>query len=145
MTRVRLVLIAAIVLAMTACPNPPLDTGFPQNTIAFTLDEVDYQYSASTGLSTHGWGRGEGWGGPPPSYYILTASASEADAIAGHNTIELYFQDYDGSWSLTAWYYDAAGYDMSFDLGTADFTLLQGIVRNLDEEGEQMQGGFLGP
>jgi hypothetical protein len=136
------VFIAAVVLAMTACPNPPLDTGFPQNTIVFTLDGVEYTYSASFDLSTHAWGRGIVYGSLPPSEYFLTASASAADAEAGTNTIEIFIGS-EGDFYLEAYVYDADGTEFDFNLGTASRTLLEHIVANLDEEGEQMQGAFI--
>jgi hypothetical protein len=66
--RVRLVPLGLVVIAALAtigCPNP----GIPENTISFTLDGVDYAYSASSGLSTHAWGRGIVFGSEPPAEY----------------------------------------------------------------------------
>jgi hypothetical protein len=139
MARLRLLFVVAVAFAMTACPNATL----PENTISFTLDGVEYSYSASFDLSTHAWGRGTVYGSLPPSAYLLTASATAADAEAETNTIEISFS-VDGVYYLSAYVFDAVGAQMNFYLGAADEVLLADIVRNLDVEGEQMQGAFVG-
>ncbi|MCX7030796.1 MAG: hypothetical protein NTU62_11850 [Spirochaetes bacterium] len=106
---------------------------------------MEYAYSVSEGQATHAWGRGTGTGGPPPSEYYITASGSAVDADDGTNTIEIYFSNTDGDFSLYAFVYDAVKAEFEFYLGTTDYILLANIIRNLDAEGEQMQGAFLGP
>jgi hypothetical protein len=142
MARLRLLLLAAIVLVMVGCPL--LEEGLPANTISFTLDGAEYSYSASSGLSTHAWGRGVEWNSAPPDEYFITASLTEADALVGINTIELQISS-EGDYWLSVTVYDDEGTQFYFDLGSADHLLLAGIIRNLDEVGEQMQGAFLGP
>jgi hypothetical protein len=137
MARLRFFIVLAFVLAMVGCPNATL----PENTISFTLDGVDYSYTASANQSTHAWGAGYG---DPPTQYSLTASKSEADAIDPINTIRLTFLLTGGYWDLSADVFDAVGDVHTFDLGTADDILLHAIVKNLDTVGGQMQGAFLG-
>jgi hypothetical protein len=142
MVRLRLLLVVMFALAMVGCL--PVDQGLPENTISFTLDGVDCAWSASTGPATHAWGRGIVSGGPPPVEYAIRASASEADAEAGVNTIYIWiYLELDGFWYINAYLFDADGLQSPYYLGAADGTLLADLVENLDAVGEQMQGAFL--
>jgi len=140
MTRLRFILVASFILVLTGCPS--FEGGLPENTISFTFDGVDYQYSASSGSSTHAWGKGSGWEGSPPSAYIITASATEADSLAGKRTIEFSIGS-EGDYWIDVYVYDADGTEHYFYLGNASRTLLEHLIANLDIEGEQMWGYFL--
>jgi hypothetical protein len=140
MARLRFLVAAACVLMMAGCFF--IDQGLPENTISFTFDGQEHDYSMSSGLSTHAWGRGAVGGSPPPYEYTITGSASEADALNDTNTIEITFSA-DGDYYLWATVWDAWGDSHYFYLGQASRTLLEHIVANLDAEGEQMQGAFI--
>lgn len=136
MTRLRLLAVVAFVLVMVGCPN----LGVPENTISFTLDGVDYSYSASTGDVTHAWGQGNETG----NQYYITASKSMGDADAGTNTIVIDISS-EGDYWIDAFVYDGSSNEMWFDLGSADRILLENTFRNLDDVGEQLQAVFWGP
>jgi hypothetical protein len=113
---IALAALVAITLAMTGCPN-----GTPENTIAFTLDDVNYVYAASTGPSTEGWGRGESWGSGDPF-------GSDAD------------------YSIDVIIYDEEGVPLSFyTIELLTRPELETAIVNIDAVGEQMQGIFTGP
>jgi hypothetical protein len=145
MTRLRLLAIALLVLAISSCQFVN-----QENTISFALDGVQYTFTASAPSDGRPWAIdypcavGMSSGTNPPDEYMITGSATAADASANLNTIVIDIWR-SGDWTAYASIYNSDGYSGNPFLSQIPEGMLDSFITNLDEIGEQFSGVMPGP
>jgi hypothetical protein len=143
MARLRLVLIAVLVLAMGSCQMFKQQENF----ISFTWDGVQYLFTASADKADHPYAVGYYEGSNPPDDYVITGSATAEDAATTPNPTNTIVIDIgnDGDWYATATIYDSDGSDTYLFLSQIPDGMIDTFITNRDAVGEQFSGAMPGP
>jgi hypothetical protein len=143
MARLRFFIMAALVLAMTGCQLLKQQENF----ISFTLDGLQYLYTASDDDSGHPYAIGYESSGEVVQYRIL-GSATAAEAVAGDSTLVITLTHVRTSWGLTMTMYDGDGNPYSFTLPplpSVHEDEIDSFIMNRNAVGEQVAGSIPGP
>ena len=140
MTRIRLFLAAAFVLAMVGCPLLEQQENF----IAFTLDGMQYLYTASDDSSGHPVAVGLTDSGVV-EYYSIQGSATAAEAEIGESTLRITLYHVENYWDVQVTLYDGEGNAYSFYPPNVHEDEIDSFIANRDAIGDQFAGSMPGP
>lgn len=141
MTRLRLLLAAAFVLVMAGCPF----FNQQENFISFTLDGMQYFFTASNHESGNPYAVGYEESGSVVEYKMLASATPEA-AAAGTDTIIIHFYPEGEYWWFgEAELNDSFGQTTWISLGGIPSGMMDTFITNRDEVGEQFAGSMPGP
>jgi|WetSurMetagenome_2_1015567.scaffolds.fasta_scaffold320779_2 hypothetical protein len=140
MARIRLFLVAAFVLAMVGCPLLEQQ----ENIVSFTLDGMQYIYTASDDSSGHPVAIGFTRSGVV-GYYSIQGSATAAEAEAGESTLRITLNHVENYWDVQVNLYDGEGNAYYFYLPNVHEDEIDSFIANRDAEGEQFAGSMPGP
>ena len=140
MTRIRLFLAAVSVLAMVGCPLLERQENF----IAFTLDGMQYVYTASDDSSGHPVAVGLTESGVV-GYYSIRGSATAAEAEAGESTLRITLNHVENYWDVLVTLYDGEGNAYYFYPPNVHEDEIDSFIANRDAVGEQFAGSMPGP
>lgn len=141
MTRIRLFLVAAFVLAMVGCPLLEQQENF----ISFTVDGIQYLFTASADRSDHPYAIGFAPTGEDPYEYEIWGSATSDDAIDGYNTFRIILDRSEDIYWVYATLYDQYGNGTQFDIPSVSYGMIDSFIANRDAVGEQFAGSMPGP
>jgi hypothetical protein len=143
MTRLRLLVVAILVLAVSSCQLIK-----NENFISFTLDGVQYFFTASAVEADHPYAIGYYLNsGDPAERYVIRGSATAAGASAMPNpkdTLEIGI-GYEADWYMWASFYDSDGFRTDFNLPSVPYGMIDAFITNRNEVGEQFSGSLPGP
>ena len=140
MTRIRLFLVAAFVLAAVGCPLLEQQENF----ISFSWDGVQYFFTASADRADHPYAVGYANEGQEPYSYEIWGSATAADALDGTDTIRIELSA-DGDWYAAATIWDSYGNSTWLYLSQIPYGMLDTFIANRDAVGGQFTGTMPGP
>jgi len=146
MARLRILVIAALVLALGSCQVLEQQENF----ISFTWDGVQYLFTASAATEGRPWAADHPyavsyyWGANPPYAYMITGSAGSEDPQAETNTIQINIQRSDGAWNVDAYIWDSYGNSTWFDLGQIPDGMIDTAISGRDSIGGQFSGSMPG-
>jgi hypothetical protein len=144
MAKLRVFLIAALVLALGSCQFAE-----QENFITFTWDGVQYLFTASAATESHPWAVdhpyavGYYWGSNPPYGYLITGSATGQDAQDGTDTIQIELSVSEGYWNVNVVIFDSSNDSTWFYTRIPD-GMMNNSITNLDAVGEQLSGTMPG-
>jgi hypothetical protein len=139
MTRLRLLIIAALVLAISSCQLIK-----QENMISFTLDGLQYLYAASADHSDHPYAVGYETSGEVVRYEIK-GSATAAEAAVDESTIVITLAHTRTIWAVQVVLYDGSGIGTLFNVPDVDEDAIDSFLANRDAVGDQLAGAMPGP
>jgi hypothetical protein len=140
MARMRFVLVAVIVLALGSCQLLEQQ----ENIVSFTLDGMQYIYTASDDSSGHPVAIGFTRSGVV-RYYSIRGSATAAEAEAGESTLRITLNHVENYWDVLITLYDGEGNAYYFSPPNVHEDEIDSFIANRDVEGEQFAGSMPGP
>ncbi len=144
MTRLRLLVVAVLVLAASSCQFIE-----QENFISFTLDGVQYIFTVSAVESDHPYAIGYySVVGEPVREYWISGSATAAGAAEQppEETLAIRIVKYEGEgWGVYPYFYDTWGQSPPYEDGWIPLGMIDTFIANRDAVGEQFTGSMPGP